>query len=264
MYGAAQSLEENESALGPLDLHGVEDGDSVALPPHAYAGKRGLGVEVFAAPHKEMPAVAFGLFRSAKKLKPEFASQQHRIGELLRENPDLEVSEMVRERILFYSGDTSNGGATCSPTRTSSTSAPSAARRPASSMSMRNAVAIRTTRSSIPTLRQHPTLSSSWYTGPSATHERTSSASLTRTMVVCRATWCCGFRDSSRIGRQRLSPRSSHTHVPLFLRAAMVRLVSPSASLYTLGQGRSQSASPPGLLVPWLLWPGMHARARES
>ena len=105
-FGTAQTEAENTAALGKLDLVGVADGDVLPLPKHAYSGKRGLSVEVFRAPHKAMPSVAYGLFRTTKRLKPEFADQQHRIGELMRADPTLEVSEEVRERALFYSGDT--------------------------------------------------------------------------------------------------------------------------------------------------------------
>lgn len=104
-YGQPQTEEENTSALGELDLVGVKDGDELALPKHAFSGKRGLSVEVFRAPHKEMPSVAYGLFRTGKRLKPEFADQQHRIGELMKAEPSLQVSETFKERTLFYSGD---------------------------------------------------------------------------------------------------------------------------------------------------------------
>ena len=105
-FGHAQTASENEKALGQLDLHGVADGDIVELPAHAHAGKRSLSVEVFAAPHKEMPSVAFGIFRNVKKLKPQYADQADRIGDLMRQQPGLQVSELVQERMLFYSGDT--------------------------------------------------------------------------------------------------------------------------------------------------------------
>lgn len=109
-YGQPQSEADNEAALGALDLHAVSDGDVVGLPRHCYAGPmRGLSVQVFAAPHKNMPAVAYGLFRYAKRLKPEYAAQQHRIAELVRASPGLEVSEKIKERLLFYSGDTTIG-----------------------------------------------------------------------------------------------------------------------------------------------------------
>ena len=109
-YGQPQSEADNEAALGALDLHAVNDGDVVGLPRHCYAGPmRGLSVQVFAAPHKSMPAVAYGLFRYAKRLKPEYAAQQHRIAELVRASPGLEVSEKIKERLLFYSGDTTIG-----------------------------------------------------------------------------------------------------------------------------------------------------------
>ena len=108
-FGHAQSIADNVKALGKLDLRGVRDGDVIALPRHAYSGKRALSVEVFAAPHKDMPAVAFGIFRTGKKLKPEYAAQQARIPELMRANPGLEVSEAVKEPTLFYSGDTTIG-----------------------------------------------------------------------------------------------------------------------------------------------------------
>lgn len=108
-YGHAQTEEENAQALGELDLRGVADGDVIDLPKHAFSGKRGLSVEVFHAPHKDMPSVAFGLYRTNKRLKAEYANQQHRIGELMKADPTLEVSEVVRERTLFYSGDTTIG-----------------------------------------------------------------------------------------------------------------------------------------------------------
>ena len=104
-FGHAQSEEENTKALGALDLRGVEDGDEFQLPKHAFSGKCGMSVEVFHAPHKDMPSVSYGLFRIGKRLKPEYADQQHRIGELMKENPELEVSETYKERTLFYSGD---------------------------------------------------------------------------------------------------------------------------------------------------------------
>lgn len=104
-FGRSQSEEENTKALGALDLVGVKDGDVLRLPKHAFEGKRGMSVEVFHAPHKEMPSVSYGLFRVGKRLKPEYADQQHRIGELMKENPRLEVSETYKERTLFYSGD---------------------------------------------------------------------------------------------------------------------------------------------------------------
>ena len=108
-YGHEQSEEDNTKALGKLDLVGVHDGDVLQLPKHAFTGKRSLSVEVFHAPHKEMPSVAYGLFRVTKQLKPEYASQQHRIGELMKEDPTLIVSEEVKERTLFYSGDATIG-----------------------------------------------------------------------------------------------------------------------------------------------------------
>ena len=97
---------ENTEALGALDLVGVKDGDVLQLPKHAFTGKRGMSVEVFHAPHKDMPSVSYGLFRVGKRLKPEYADQQHRIGELMKANPGLEVKEDFKERTLFYSGDT--------------------------------------------------------------------------------------------------------------------------------------------------------------
>jgi len=48
-------------------------------------------IQVFAADHKGLPAVAYGLFRQVKRLKPELEAQKHRIGELLRADPSLEV-----------------------------------------------------------------------------------------------------------------------------------------------------------------------------
>ena len=53
-YGHEQSVEDNDKALGALDLQAVADGDVIDLPKHAFTGKRALSVEVFAAPHKDM------------------------------------------------------------------------------------------------------------------------------------------------------------------------------------------------------------------
>lgn len=105
-YGHAQTPEENERAIGALDLTSVADGDVIELPKHATTGRGAVHVEVFTAPHKDMPAVSYGLFRVAKKLKPQYAHEAHRIGELLRASPGLEVTHAVRERLIFYSGDT--------------------------------------------------------------------------------------------------------------------------------------------------------------
>ena len=55
-YGHEQSVEDQNQALGQLDLQGVSDGDVIDLPKHAFTGKRALSVEVFAAPHKDMCA----------------------------------------------------------------------------------------------------------------------------------------------------------------------------------------------------------------
>ena len=108
-YGRPQTAEENEAALGALDLHAVVDGDEIELPAHCVSGKRAMGVEVWEAPHKAMPAVSYGLFRYAKSLKPEYAAQRHAISELMRRDPSLEVTRRVKDRILFYSGDTTIG-----------------------------------------------------------------------------------------------------------------------------------------------------------
>ena len=72
-FGRSQSEEENAKALGALDLVGVKDGDVLRLLRHAFEGKRGMSMEVFHAPHKEMPSVSYGLFRVGKRLKPEYA-----------------------------------------------------------------------------------------------------------------------------------------------------------------------------------------------
>lgn len=102
-------MEETDAAIGRPDLHPVEEGTMVVLPRSCFTGKDGLCVEVFRAHHKQFPAVAYGIFRRVKKLKPEFQTQSHRIAELLREQPDLQVTTYVRDRLLFYSGDTSIG-----------------------------------------------------------------------------------------------------------------------------------------------------------
>lgn len=104
--GRPQSIAETDAAIGRPNLQAVRGGDVIRLPRNCHTGKDGLSVEVFNASHKGMPAVSFGIFLEKKKLKPEFAQQRHRIAELLREKPDLVVSEYVRDRILFYSGDT--------------------------------------------------------------------------------------------------------------------------------------------------------------
>jgi len=108
-FGRAQTLEETYAALGSPDLHPCRGGDVIELPPHCFSGKEGLCVEVFDAVHKGMPAVSYGIFRKKRKLKPEYAEQRHRIGDLLKEQPDLEVTMTVREHLLFYSGDTTIG-----------------------------------------------------------------------------------------------------------------------------------------------------------
>lgn len=104
--GHPQTLAETDMAIGKPDLHPCGGGDVIKLPRDCHTGKDGLCIEVFSASHKSMPAVSYGIFREKRKLKPEFAQQSHRIAELLRNQPDLVVTEEIRDRILFYSGDT--------------------------------------------------------------------------------------------------------------------------------------------------------------
>jgi len=105
-FGKPQTEEENYAALGQFDLLSCADGDVVELPKHAYLGRDGLCVEALRATHKDMPALSYGIFRKTKKLKPEFAAQRHRIKQLLKESPGIELTEIVNERLLFYTGDT--------------------------------------------------------------------------------------------------------------------------------------------------------------
>lgn len=107
-YGdAAQTDDQTIHALGEFDLDPVDDGDERLLPRSCYTGSpTPLGVQVFSAPHKDgVPAVAYGLYRSKSRLKPEYAAlPKHELGALLR--GDVNITETYEEGVLFFSGDT--------------------------------------------------------------------------------------------------------------------------------------------------------------
>jgi len=107
-YGnEAQTDEETIAALGEFDILPVSDGDEILLPKSSYTGSpQPLGVQVFAAPHKDgVPAVSYGLYRSKTRLKPEFASlPKSELGALIRN--DVQITESYQQGLLFYTGDT--------------------------------------------------------------------------------------------------------------------------------------------------------------
>ena len=108
---AAQTDAGTVAALGDFDLVGVEDGDEVLLPRSCYAGSpTPIGVEVFAAPHKDgVPAVSYGLYRAKSRLRPEYAQlPKSELGRLLRDKAvDVEtIKEPYNEGVVFYTGDT--------------------------------------------------------------------------------------------------------------------------------------------------------------
>jgi len=65
-------------------------------------------VQVFEAPHKGgVPAVSYGIYRSKKRLKLEYAElPKHELGALLREDKSVAITEAYDEGLLFFSGDT--------------------------------------------------------------------------------------------------------------------------------------------------------------
>ena len=107
-YGdETQTDEETIRALGEFDIHGVGDADEILLAKSGYTGSpTPIGIQVFAAPHKDgVPAVSYGIYRSKKRLKPEYAGlPKHELGALLRE--DVNITESYSEGMLFFSGDT--------------------------------------------------------------------------------------------------------------------------------------------------------------
>ena len=107
-YGdAEQTDEETVAALGSFEVEGVVDNDALLLPKGGYTGSpTPLGVQVLEAPHKDgVPAVAYGVYRSKRRLKPEYAAlPKPELGELLRE--DVTITEEYEEGLVFFSGDT--------------------------------------------------------------------------------------------------------------------------------------------------------------
>lgn len=94
-YGQHQTDEETDKALGPLNFCPVAPGDRILL-------SKEIGVRVYRATHKPgVPAVAYGVFRPKKRLRPAFIGAS---AEYIKAHRD-EVIETYDQGLLFYSGD---------------------------------------------------------------------------------------------------------------------------------------------------------------
>jgi len=116
-YGdVTQTEEETLEALGGFNTMGVKDGTKIMLPKDKYTGSpTPLGIQVFAAPHKEgVPACSYGVFRRKQRLKKEYQSMsKSELGAVLRtkretgkSQEDKSITESYDEGVLFYTGDT--------------------------------------------------------------------------------------------------------------------------------------------------------------
>jgi len=101
-YGQSQTPQEIDHALGELDLLPVSGGQSFQLQRSAHLGPP-LSVEVFDTPHKpNVPTCSYGLYRTKKRLKPEYNNATQ---DFIKKNRDL-ATYLVKDYLLFYSGDT--------------------------------------------------------------------------------------------------------------------------------------------------------------
>lgn len=119
-YGdPTQTEQETLDALGNFNVMGVKDGMRIILPKDKYSGSPvPLGIEVFAAPHKQgVPAVSYGVFRQKQRLKKEYQGMSNsELGAFLRAKReaggdevtehDITITESYDEGLIFYTGDT--------------------------------------------------------------------------------------------------------------------------------------------------------------